>query len=74
MFGLKIGDIINTKNFEGWKEFPITMFKEDGIGGTWAILGEPKFLENFGYYGDRMWLIAFKGNPCWGKSKWNKVT
>ena len=73
MFGLKIGDVINTKNEHGWKSFQISLFETDKLNNTWAILGEVEYLKNFGYYGDRVWLIATNGQPCWQKSKWYKL-
>jgi len=74
MFGLKIGDIINTKNKDGWKEFPISMFEKDKNGCWWAILGKINYLKNFGHYGDQMWLIKTPEmiKPCWSESKWLK--
>lgn len=73
MFGLKIGDVINTKNQHGSECFEISLFETDKLNNTWAILGKVKFLENFGHYGDRMWLIAVNGKQCWEKSKWYKM-
>ena len=76
MFGLKIGDVINTKNKYGWEKFPISMFeKDEKTGCWWAILGEVNYMENFGHYGNRVWLIktANEDIPCWTESKWVKV-
>jgi hypothetical protein len=74
MFGLNIGDIINTLNHDGkYKSFKISLFETDKYGNTWAIMGNSKFLENFGYYGERMWLVAIDGISCWEQSKWIKI-
>lgn len=75
MFGLQKGDIINTLNKEGYKEFPITKFYTDENKNTWASLGElTKFNMNDGYIGEREWLIAVNNESCWEKSKWKVVS
>lgn len=74
MYGLQVGDIINTFNKkDGWKEFPISMFVEKEDGSCWAVLGKVEYLKNFGHYGERMWLIKTINGPCWTESKWYKV-
>lgn len=76
MFGLKIGTIVNTVNKqEGSKQLPITKFYTDENETTWASLGELKTLKGFndGYYGEKEWLVAVNGRPCWKESKWKLV-
>ena len=73
MFGLHIGDVINTLNRDGWAKFPISLFETDENNITWVILGEVKYLPGFGHYGDRVWRIAQNGVSCWERSKWKKV-
>lgn len=68
MFKLKVGDKVNVDGIV----FPITMFEKDKRNCWWAILGDIRFLPNFGHYGDRVWLIATPEGVCWEQSNWKK--
>ena len=67
IFGLKIGDCINTNT----GIFPITQFKfDEKTGCYWASLGVICDLN----YGEREWLISCpEDESCWGKSNWVKI-
>lgn len=74
MNGLELGQLVSTINRDGVKDLRITHFKKDDNECIWASLGELKYLEGYGYYGEREWLIATSNDEfLWQKSKWKLI-
>jgi len=69
LFGLKIGDNIKANGVI----LPINMFEKDKNNCWWAHLGNIDYLLDFGYYGERSWLISTPNDICWKRSKWKKI-
>lgn len=72
MFGLNVGDIVNTVSSDGsQKPLPITRFHiDEDTKCVLASLGKITEYVPGKFVGEREWLIGVGNEPFWEKSKW----
>ena len=78
MFGLKVGNMINTVASDGsQKTLPITRFHVVNIDGNtkciMASLGKITEYVSGKFVGEREWFIGVGDKSLWEKSKWKLI-
>lgn len=75
MFGLKVGDMINTVALDGsQKTLPITRFHiDEDTKCILASLGKITEYVPGKFVGEREWFIGVGDKSLWEKSKWKLI-